>query len=274
MNSLAGQKLSITSRKPQTTQRRLSAVKTGNNYQVVYVDTPGMQSRYKDAINQFMRREILGALTDIDVLLFVVEALKWTPADEEILSLIEKTSCPVFLLINKIDKVSDRTKLLPFISMLAARRSFAVVMPLSASKKVHISELEKAIVERLPRGAAMFPEDQLTDRSEQFFAAEFIREKLIRKLGEELPYSITVTIEKFSRQPASVQIDAAIWVENSGQKAIVIGKDGSLLKSVGEQARKDIERLLDCHVYLRTWVKVRKNWTDDQVFLKRFGFVS
>jgi len=274
LNRVVGQKLSITSRKPQTTQRRLLGIKTDNEYQVLYIDTPGMQSKYKDAINLYMRREISSALSYVDVLIFMVEALKWTKADEEILGTIAGVKAPVLLLINKIDKIKDRKQLLPYILALSERREFTEILPVSASKNINVDKLEHLIKSLLPLAPAEFPEDQITDRSERFFIAEFIREKLIRKLGRELPYRITVTIENFSYDKQIAAIDAIIWVVGASQKSIVIGKDGSVLKSVGEQARKDMEKLLDCKVFLRTWVKVKKNWTDDQTLLKQFGFES
>ena len=272
LNRIIGQKLSITSRKPQTTQRRLLGIKTDENHQIIYIDTPGMQSKYNDAMNRYMRREIKSALTDIDVLVFVVESLKWTEADEEILETFVDSKIPVLLLINKIDLTRDRTRLLPFIQKLSERKDFADIIPVSAKKGVNIKEVEDAIKSLLPHAPAVFPEDQITDRSERFIAAEFIREKLIGKLGKELPYRITVVIEKFSRDDHGLAIHAIIWVESAGQKSIVIGKDGGILKSVGEQARKDMQILFDDKVYLRTWVKVKKNWADDQGLMKELGF--
>ena len=272
LNMIIGQKLSITSRKPQTTQRRLLGIKSGSDYQVIYTDTPGMQSKYKDAINRYMRREIISSLSHNDVVVFMVESLKWTVADEEILETIADTKIPVLLLVNKIDKTKDKEKLLPYIQKLSERRKFADLIPVSARNSINLVEVENTIKTFLPLGPAEFPIEQITDKSERFIIAEFIREKLIRKLGKELPYRITVTIEKFAREPEGVTIHAIIWVESTSQKSIVIGKDGGMLKSVGEQARKDIKVLLDCNVYLRTWVKVKKNWTDDEAALKQFGF--
>jgi GTPase len=272
LNRVIGQKLSITSRKPQTTQRRLLGIKTEKQSQVVYIDTPGMQSKYKDSLNRYMRREISNALLHIDVLVFMVESLKWTDADEEILETIESTKNPVLLLINKIDRTRNKELLLPFIEKLSKRMSFADVIPISAGKNINIGEFESAIKKLLPSGVAEFPDDQMTDRSERYIAAEFIREKLIRKLGEELPYRITVTIEKFTEEKEGLTIDAMIWVESDSQKSIVIGKDGGVLKAVGEQARKDMQLLFDKKIYLRTWVKVKKNWTEDPNLLKQFGF--
>lgn len=272
LNRVIGQKLSITSRKPQTTQRRLLGIKTAEHHQIIYIDTPGMQSKYNDAMNRYMRREIKSALTDIDVLVFVVESLKWTEADEEILATFIDSKIPVLLLINKIDLAQDRKRLLPYIQKLSERMDFADIIPVSAKKGINIQEVEDAIKSLLPYAPAVYPEDQITDRSERFIAAEFIREKLIGKLGKELPYRITVAIEKFSRDDQCLSIHAIIWVESASQKSIVIGKDGGVLKSVGEQARKDMQVLFGDKVYLRTWVKVKKNWADDQGLMKELGF--
>jgi GTPase len=272
LNRLIGEKLSITSRKPQTTQRRLLGIKTNDSSQVVYIDTPGIQSKYKDAMNRYMHREIKNALSDIDVLILMVEALKWMPADNEILELIKDNKTPTMLVINKVDKIKDKDKLLPYIRGLSAKKEFIDVVPISSSKNINIVNLENSIRSFLPIGVAEFPEDHMTDRSERYLASEYIREKLIQKLGEELPYRITVTIDKFAREKHGLTIEAMIWVESDSQKAIVIGKDGGFLKSVGEQSRKDMERLFDEKVFLRTWVKVKKNWTENQNLLKQFGF--
>ncbi len=274
LNRIIGQKLSITSRKPQTTQRRLSGIKTDDEHQVVYIDTPGMQSKYRDSVNLYMRREIINAMSHVDILVFMVAALKWTQADEEILETITDEKCPVLLLINKIDKIKDRKELLPFIQLLSGKNNFTAIVPKSASKGINTDEVENTIKSLLPFAPAEFPVDQVTDRSERYFVAEFIREKLIRKLGKELPYRITVTIEKFSHDETGASIDAIIWVESTSQKSIVIGKGGEMLKTIGEQSRKDMQNLLDCKVFLRTWVKVKKNWRDDKTSLRQFGFES
>ena len=272
LNELVGQKISITSRKPQTTQRRLLGIKTENKHQLIYVDTPGIQNKYQDEINMFMRKEISSALVELDVLVFVVEALKWSEADDEILTSIQNLEVPVVVFINKVDKIKDRTRLLPFIQELSGRRHFADIIPVSALKNINLGQAEQLLVSLLPLAEAEFESEQLTDRSERFIVAEFIREKLIKRLGKELPYRVTVTIEKFSRQDSGVEIDAIIWVESNSQKSIVIGKDGSVLKAIGEQARKEMMGLLACPVFLRTWVKIKKNWSDDLASLKQLGF--
>ena len=272
LNKLVGQKISITSRKPQTTQRRLLGIKTGSDHQLIYVDTPGIQDKYNDELNLYMKKEISIALLELNVLVFIVEALKWSEADEEILASISKLSVPVVVFINKVDKIKDRERLLPFIETLSRRREFADIIPVSAIKDINLGKAEKVLISLLPEAKPEFEEDQLTDRSERFIVAEFIREKLIKRLGKELPYRVTVTIEKFNEQENGVEIDAIIWVESSSQKSIVIGKDGAVLKTIGEQARKEMQGLLASPVYLRTWVKIKKNWSDDLSSLKQLGF--
>jgi GTP-binding protein Era len=272
LNRFIGQKLSITSRKPQTTQRRILGIKNSIDSQLIFIDTPGMQSKYNDAINQYMHREIMTALADVNIIIFVLETLKWTEADEQILDTISAVDMPVLALINKIDKSKKPEKLLPYINDLSKRKDFVGIIPVSAKNNINIENAEKVIASHLPVGPAEYPPDQLTDRSERFMAAEFIREKLVRKLGKELPYRITVTIEKFVREEDGVTIEAIIWVESASQKSIVIGKDGHNLKVVGERARKDLQIMLDAHVLLRTWVKIKKNWSDDSNLLKQFGF--
>ena len=272
LNSLVGQKISITSRKPQTTQRRITGIYTEPGSQVIYVDTPGLQSRYKDALNQYMKKEINGALVQIDAVVFVIEALKWTEADEAILTLIKNTDTPVILVVNKIDKLNDKTALLPFLTDISSKREFNKIIPISARKRSQLAELQQAIKKLMPPGPPHFPDEQVSDKSVRFMAAEFIREKLINSLGKEIPYKLTVSIEKFTESLEGIEIDAIIWVESNSQKSIVIGKDGKVLKSAGERARKDIQNLLDKKVYLRSWVKVRKNWTRDNSALEALGF--
>ena len=272
LNGLVGQKISITSRKPQTTQRRINGISTEAGAQVIYVDTPGLQSRYSDALNQYMKKEINGALVQIDAVIFVVEALKWSEADEAILALIKDSPAPVILTVNKIDKVRDKKLLLPFLAEVAEKRKFQKIIPLSARKHSRLDELQHAIRELMPPGPLQYPDEQVSDRSVRFLAAEFIREKLINSLGKEVPYKLTVSIEKFSENQDGIEIDAIVWVESNSQKSIVIGKEGKVLKSAGERARKDMQNLLQQKVFLRTWVKVRKNWTRDNSALVALGY--
>ena len=272
LNSLLGQKLSIISRRPQTTRWSLLGIKTAPGCQILYVDTPGTPGRVPDSLNRHMHREVQNALEGVDVALHVIEALRWTEDDTKVQERLRAARVPVLLLINKIDKLRERTLLLPFIADMAARGEFAEVIPVSAKNGENIQELESVVRKFLPKAPPAFPEEQLTDRSERFLAAEMIREKLMRKLGDELPYRLSVTVDRFDESGRVTHIHATIWVESAGQKAIVIGHGGKLLKSVGEQARMDIQRMLDRPVYLRTWVKVRRGWTEDVKALKLLGY--
>lgn len=272
LNRLIGQKISITSRKPQTTQRRLSGISTDAQSQVIYIDTPGLQNRHQDALNQYMKKEISTALAGVDVIIFVIEALKWGSADDEILKLIRSNAAPVLLVINKVDKIRDKQLLLPFLNEISGKENFANIIPVSARKGSQVRELENKIRSMLPRTEAQYPEEQISDRSARYMLAEFIREKLINMLGMEVPYKLTVSIEKFSETADRVEVDAIIWVESKSQKSIVIGKEGKVLKAAGERARKDMEILLGQKVYLRSWVKIRKNWTNDEELMRGLGF--
>ena len=274
LNRLLEQKISITSRKPQTTRHRILGIRTTGADQVVFVDTPGIHAASSRALNRAMNRQALQALVGIDLILFMIEAGKWTEADEHALASVDAGATPVFLLVNKVDRIADKGGLLPFLEMVAAKGKFAEVVPLSARGGDNLEVLERLILERLPARPHLFPEDQVTDRSERFLVAEIIREKLFRLLGQELPYSTAVLVERFAEEDGLVQIDATIWVDRPGQKPIVVGKGGAMLKKVGEQARKDIQVLLDRKVFLRTWVKVKENWADDAVLLERSGLDS
>ncbi len=272
LNRLLGQKISITSNKPQTTRWHLTGIETGDDYQAIYIDTPGLQDKYKNAMNRHMTREVMNSLSYVDVLILMIESLQWKDMDRQILKLIADIKVPVILAINKIDKIKNREQLLPFIESISAKWDFSAVLPVSARKDKNINELKKIVNSLLPVSPPLFPDEQLTDRNERFFAAEFIREKLTRKLGDELPYRISVTIEQFVLKENILHIHALVWVEGNSQKSIVIGHNGHILKSVGEQARKDMENMFGHKVFLRTWVKVMKNWTDDIKALKQFGY--
>ena len=274
LNHILGQKLSITSRKPQTTRHQILGVKTTAAAQVVYVDTPGIHNRRATAINRYMNRAASSVLNDVDIVLFVVQAMQWTDEDEAVLTRLQNVEVPVLLVINKIDKVGDKSALLPYIEELSARYPFAAVMPISALHAENIDSLETTVTGMLPQNPPFFPEDQVTDRSVRFLAAEIIREKLIRELGQELPYTSTVEIEKFEEGDAITRIFATIYVESQGQKAIIIGSKGARLKSIGSKARADIETLLDGKVYLQLWVKVREGWSNDELALRSLGYSS
>jgi len=272
LNRIIGQKISITSGKPQTTRWCLYGIRSKPHYQVIFVDTPGLQTRYRDSLNRHMVREIRKAIEQVHVVLMMVEALGWNTMDEQVLGLLGKVNVPVLLLINKIDRLQDRGQLLPFIKQLSGKSKFNDIIPVSATRNENIDAVESAVVALLPVAPPEYPIDQLSDRNERFFAAEFIREKLIRQLGEELPYRIAVTIERFERQPRIIYVDAVIWVEGESQKRIIIGKGGLMLKAAGEKARKDMESMFGCKLYLQTWVKIRKNWTGDARAMKEFGY--
>ncbi len=272
LNHMLGQKLSITSRRPQTTRYHLLGVLTRDANQIVFVDTPGLQLRPGKRLNRAMNREVETVLPGVDLALFVVEALRWTPADENVLRLLRRSDLPVVLVINKVDRVKQREQLLPWIEERTAEFDYCEIVPLSARRRKDAGQLVQVLLQHLPEGAPIYPEEQLTDRSERFLAAEIVREKLMRLLGEELPYSVGVSIESFREQGSAIHIDAVIWVERGGQKPIIIGRQGRVLKKIGIQARRDMERLFGRRVMLHTWVKVKERWTEDERALKQLGF--
>ena len=274
LNHILGQKISITSRKPQTTRHQMLGVKTTSTSQVIYVDTPGMHNRRSTAINRYMNRAAKSVLDDVDLVLFVVQALQWTGEDEVVLDRLREVKAPVLLVVNKIDKLSDRDELLPFIERLSAMRRFDAVIPVSALHAENIARLEAEVAERIPVNAPLFPDDQITDRNVRFLAAEIIREKLVRELGQELPYATTVEIERFEEDEAITRIFATIYVETRGQKAIIIGRKGARLKSIGSKARADIEKMLEGRVYLQLWVKIREGWSNDERALASLGYTT
>jgi len=274
LNNLIGQKLSITSRKPQTTRRHTIGVNTNKYHQVIYIDTPGLQESPANAMNRYMNKEATNALAGIDILIYVVEALKWTTLDQHILNMIKDKTAPIILAINKMDKIKDKESMLPFLKELSGKMNFKEIIPISALSRKSLRPLEESIKTLLPAGTFQYPDDQVTDKSQRYFAAEFIREKLIKRLGEELPYTTTVTIDSFDEKETIIHIDAIIWVATKGQKTIVIGQKGAGLKAVGEQARKDMENMFESKVFLRTWVKVKDKWMDNELAIKQLGFDS
>lgn len=272
LNRILGQKISITAHRPQTTRHRILGVKTGDTEQVIYVDTPGLHLGGKRAINRYMNRAATSSISDVDVVVFVVDRTRWTEEDEHVLQRLAQTAVPVVLVVNKIDEIKDKQALLPHLAALAEKREFAAVIPLSARTGEGVDRLQTELRERLPVAAAFFPEDQVTDRSERFLAAELVREKLVRSLAQELPYATTVEIEKFTEENGVRHIHAVIWVERPGQKGIIIGKQGQQLKRIGEQARKDMEHAFGGKVFLQLWVKVRQGWSDDERALRSLGY--
>ncbi|MGB5717990.1 MAG: GTPase Era [Gammaproteobacteria bacterium] len=274
LNRIIGQKISITSRRPQTTRHRVLGIKTHDSAQLIYVDTPGIHDYSGRAMNRHMNRTASSALLDVDVVVFLVDGSKWTTDDELVLKKLDTIDCPVILAVNKIDLLANRDELLPRLQDLSGKRSFEQVIPISAAKGDNITALEAAIETLLPLAPAMFPEDQVTDRSVRFLAAELVREKLFRKLGRELPYGLTVEIESFRSESAITHIHALIWVERKSQKTIVIGRQGRVLKEVGMEARKDIEALIDGKVNLKLWVKIKAGWADDERALRSLGYTQ
>ncbi|MCG8315897.1 MAG: GTPase Era, partial [Pseudomonadales bacterium] len=248
LNHILGQKISITSRKPQTTRHRVLGIKTEGGVQTLFVDTPGIHAAEPKAINRYMNRAATSAVNDVDGILFVVEAGKWTDQDEHVLRQFAKLSIPVILVINKIDKLEDKAELLPFMQEVSAKHNFKTIVPVSALQGKQLQALEKEIHQCLPEGVHFYPEDQITDRSMRFMAAEIIREKIMRQLGQEVPYAMAVEIEKMKQEGRIWHIHGLILVERPGQKNIVIGKQGQKLKSIGSEARQDIERMLDAKV--------------------------
>lgn len=272
LNHILGMKLSITSRKPQTTRHQILGVKTADNTQTIYVDTPGIHQRRGSAINKYMNRAATSVLNDVDVILFVVQANKWTEEDQAIVERFKKVSCPILLVVNKIDTLSSKKELLPIIEELSTHYDYAEILPVSALSGINVEMLEQKIAPLLPENEYIYPEDQVTDRSMRFLASEIIREKLIRELGQELPYTSTVSIDKYDDAPDIVHIHATIYVESEGQKAIIIGKKGSRLKSIGTKSREDISKMIETKVYLNLWVKVREGWSNDERALRGLGY--
>jgi GTP-binding protein Era len=272
LNHLLGQKISITSRKPQTTRHRVLGIKTEGATQIVYVDTPGLHKIEPKAINRYMNQTASQAMLDVDVVIFVIERLRWAEEDDWVLEKVKHVQCPVILAINKIDLIDDKKQLLPALQKLSEKFSFAEIFPLSALRGHNLDALETAIKRRLPENPHFFPEDQVTDRSERFLAAELVREKVMRQLGEELPYEITVEIESFKREGKLLTIDALILVERDGQKKIVIGNGGERIRQIGEEARKDMQKLFDSKIMLKLWVKVKAGWSDDERALRSLGY--
>ncbi len=272
LNRILGMKISIVSRKPQTTRHRILGVNTTEAAQIIYVDTPGIHARAEKALNRYLNRAAGTALADVDVIVFVVECGKWTDDDQLVLDKIKAAGKPVILVANKIDKLHDKGDALPVLDDLSRRMDFHAVIPLSASRGFNVEALEREIVGLLPKGPALFPEEQVTDRSQQFLVAELVREQLMNALGQEVPYSATVEVEEFTVEQGLTRIGALIWVERPSQKAIIIGRGGERLKLIGQRARREIETMVGQKVFLRLWVKVRQGWADDERALRSLGF--
>lgn len=274
LNHILGQKISITSRKPQTTRHRLLGIKTTDNAQIVFVDTPGLHLGVDKALNRYMNKTVSSVIRDVDLILFMIDANKWTPEDEKVLENIRNSSVPAFLLMNKTDKINEKDHLLPLMEKLMAMYEFDEIIPISALKSRGIDQLESLVIKTLPAATYLFPEDQLTDKNSRFLAAEFVREKITRQMGDELPYEVNVEIEDFKTVGGVLHISALILVEREGQKKILIGKNGSSLKLIGSEARKEMELLFDAKVMLNLWVKVKSGWSDDERALTSLGYID
>jgi GTP-binding protein Era len=277
LNALLGRKVSIVSPKPQTTRNRIHGVMTRPGMQIVFVDLPGIHAKQPRAINRYMNRTALASLADSDVNLFLIEALRWTEEDERALAKLVEAGRPILLIINKVDRARPKERLLPFIAEITQKAAFAEVVPLSALKRSNLEKLPDIIAQYLPESPLLFPADQVTDVSDPFMAAEIVREKLTRRLQDELPYGLVVEVEGIGEaedEPGKLVVQAVIWVERTGQKAIVIGKGGDVLKEVGRAARLEMRQHFGRPVHLELWVKVREGWSDDENALRKFGYES
>ena len=272
LNYILGLHLSITSKKPQTTRHRLLGIKTTSRAQAVYIDTPGLHQKHSGAIHRYMNKEAINTLSDVDVIVFVVDHMKLTDEDDYVLNLLSECTQPIILAVNKVDKVKNKEQLLPFIQGLSKRINFAHVVPVSAEKGTNVAELELHIEKLLHPSLPYFPEEQITDKTDRFLAAELIREKLMRLLGQEIPYAVSVEVEAYEEQQKIINISALIWVERQNQKAIIIGAKGQQLKEIGKQARVSMEELYGKKVFLKLWVKVKEGWSDDERALKSLGY--
>jgi GTP-binding protein Era len=271
LNHIVGQKLSIVSSKPQTTRRRVLGVRTTGHAQLVFVDTPGLHGGHRKQINRAMNRTATGAIADADLVLWMVEALRWQPEDDFVLARLTESRQPVGLVVNKMDRVKPPSRLLPFLDEIARKREFAFVIPVSATAGTNVERLEMSVAELLPRSPALFPPEQVTDLPQRVWVTEIIREKLLERLHDELPHAVAVEIDHWQDEDGLTRLAATIWVERDSQKAIVIGAHGQVLKAVGRDARLEIERELERKVFLELWVKVQSEWSDDLRKLRALG---
>ncbi len=274
LNRLLGQKLAITSHKPQTTRHRILGIRSEQHGQIVFVDTPGIHDRGNKAMNLYLNRAAHSALLDVDLVIFVVQALEWTAEDQRVLAAIERAGVPAIAAVNKVDLLAQKELLLPFLQQLSERFGFVDVVPVSAKAGDNAEALAAAVLLQLPEGEAIFPDDQITDRSERFFAAELLREQLIRRYHRELPYSVTVEIEKFDEQDGRYNIAAVIWVERESQRAILLGKGGEAMKQTATAARHAMNDFFQTRVHLDVWIKVKKSWSSDEAGLASLGYTD
>ena len=271
LNNILGQKIAITSRKPQTTRHRFLGIKTINQCQIIFVDTPGFHTGQKRALNLHMNKIAINSMKGVDIVLYVIDGLKWNAEDQVKVESIPGDTIKI-LIINKIDKLNDKNILLPFIEELNRQNSFDSIVPISALKNLGVDDLLRLIEENLPEGEHLYPKNQITNISEKFLASEIIREKCINRIGDELPYRISVAIENFNELENITHINSVIYVEKESQKGMLIGQSGSMLKSIGTSSRKELENLLDTKVMLKTWVKVKKGWSDNEALLPSLGY--
>ena len=273
LNALLGQKISITSKKPQTTRHRILGILTQANKQAILVDTPGLHTEEKRAINRLMNRAASSSIAEVELIIFLVEGTHWTQDDELVLAKVKQSGAPCILVVNKTDNILDKDELLPHLQKLGAMHDFQNIVPISASKGQGVDTISELCLSSLPESDFWFPEDHITDRSSRFMASEIIREKLIRFTGDELPYSTTVEIEQFKMDDKGIiHINALVLVERDSQKRMVIGNKGERLKTIGKEARRDMENLFDSKVFLETWVKVKSGWADDERALRSLGY--
>jgi GTPase len=274
LNHLLRQKISITSRKPQTTRHRILGISSDEQYQCVFVDTPGLHANEVKKLNRVMNDTVAQVVKGVDVVLFLVDKTNFNDADQRVLELLKHTEVPVLLLVNKVDLVKDKTSLLPFIDEISQKYAFAEIVPVSALGGHNLENIESLVKQYLPEGNFLFPADQITDRSSRFLAAELIREKVTRQLGDELPYEVTVEIENFKQEGAILHIHGLILVDKPGQKKILVGKEGERLKTIGSSAREDMEKAFDTKIMLNLWVKVKSGWADDERALQSLGYLD
>lgn len=274
LNRLLGQKISITSRRPQTTRHQILGIHTVGDTQALFIDTPGLHKNTKGAMSRYLNRAASSALADVDVVIMVVDKLMWTEEDQNVFERVRAQKAPVLLVLNKVDQVQDKAVLLPRLQELTEMGVFEEIYPLSAKRGTNVEVLERKVLSMLPTGEHFFPDDQITNRSERFLASEIVREKLTRVLDKEIPYALSVEVEKFKREGELLSIETVIWVERQSQKAIVIGRGGQVLKGVGSRARVDLEQLFGQKVFLRLWVRVKEHWTDDERALQQLGYAD
>ena len=272
LNQMLGQKLVITSHKAQTTRHAILGIKTRPEGQILFLDTPGMHHRGGSALNRYLNRAARAALADADLVLFLAEALRWTEEDALALRAVAQAGVPAIAVINKVDQLADKTALLPYLEQVAGRHAFAALVPVSARRGQGVEDLERAVIAALPKGEPVYPDDQISDRSERFFAAELLREQLVRRYGDELPYATTVEIERFEDQGGRYLIHALVWVERPGQKGIIVGKGGESIKAAATRAREEMIRLFGCPVHLEVWVKVKRSWSSDESAVSSLGY--